>query len=442
MPEYAQHLWPGVSPRDALLVTSESARLVLERIFQSVRRGYGLDPEGFPAPRLVRMPLGVDRESLPTLEERWENASSPGRELRDRLDIGDEPVFLSLSRLDPYSKMDFLPLISAFRRAESLGLPKGGYTLILAGWADEGDDLPESLRRYAASRGVRVRICLRPTAAERRSLYAAADVFVSPSDNIQETFGLTVAEAGGAALPAIVSDFDGYRDIVRHEETGLLIPTLGFADTPETEIQSLFWFDNQYHLKLSQQTVVQMPLLAGALARLGTDAALRRRMGRAAQKRVLDLFSWDQVVKRLVVLWDDLAATPLSSGEEERLRAAVHPLRMPFARAFQGHFSQTLSPKVLDSLLLRTTPPGMALYRKVLPLLSYAGMEHFLDPDIVRRMLLAARKPLAAAALMARLEADLSAALPRVPPSLRRERAAFTLLWALKHDYLEPVSRP
>ncbi|MDR1359919.1 MAG: glycosyltransferase family 4 protein, partial [Deltaproteobacteria bacterium] len=283
MPEYAQHLWPGVSSRDALMVTSKSAGLVLERIFQSIRRGYSLDPAAFPAPRLALVPLGVDMETLPDPKERWENASSQGRAMRERLDIGDEPVFLSLSRLDPYSKMDLMPLFSAFHRAEALGLPGGGYTLILAGWAETDDELPEALRRYAASMGIRVRIRLRPTAEERRALYAAADIFVSPSDNIQETFGLTVAEAGGASLPAIASDFDGYRDIILHNETGLLIPTLGFAETPETDLQALFWFDNQYHLKLSQQTVVQTSFLAEAIARLGSDALLRRRMGLAAR---------------------------------------------------------------------------------------------------------------------------------------------------------------
>jgi glycosyltransferase involved in cell wall biosynthesis len=443
MPEYAQHLWPGVSPRDALLVTSQSARLVLERIFQSVRDGYGLDPAAFPAPGLISLPLGVDLESLPDPEDRWEHESSPGRAMRDRLDIGDEPVFLSLSRLDPYSKMDITPLFSAFRRAEKMGLPGGGYSLILAGWADEGDELPEALRGYAASQGIRVRIFLRPSMEERRALYAAADVFVSISDNIQETFGLTVAEAGGASLPAIASDFDGYRDIVLHGETGLLIPTLGFAETPETEIQSLFWFDNQYHLKLSQQTVVQASFLAEALARLGTEAALRRRMGLAARERVLALFAWDQVIKRMVALWDELAARPIPPAEEERIRSAVHPLRMSFAQAFQGHFSQTLSPGALNRLILRATPAGLALYRKVLPLLSYAGLEHFLDQDLVHRMLLAARKPIRAAALRDRLEAALAEALPNLPPPLRRERTAFTLLWALKHDYLEPVyTRP
>ena len=46
-------------------------------------------------------------------------------------------------------------------------------------------------------------------------VYAASDVFISLSDNIQETFGITPIEAMASGLPVIVSDWDGYRHSVR-----------------------------------------------------------------------------------------------------------------------------------------------------------------------------------------------------------------------------------
>ena len=61
--------------------------------------------------------------------------------------------------------------------------------------------------------------------ATRRSVWHAADVFVSPSDNIQETFGLAVLEAMASGLPVVASDWDGYRDLVADGETGFLVPT-------------------------------------------------------------------------------------------------------------------------------------------------------------------------------------------------------------------------
>lgn len=54
---------------------------------------------------------------------------------------------------------------------------------------------------------------------------ASADVFTSPADNLQETFGLTLLEAMMAELPLIVSDWNGYRDLVQHGVNGYLVPT-------------------------------------------------------------------------------------------------------------------------------------------------------------------------------------------------------------------------
>jgi glycosyltransferase involved in cell wall biosynthesis len=436
MPEYLGHLWAGVSRKDAIIASSESARLVLERVFDGLRRAYGLDERAFPAPRLVRIPLGVDMDSLPKPEDRWNASSrqSAGQAMRQRLGLGDETVFLSLSRFSPYSKMDLLPLFAAFTRAFALGLPQDGHALVLSGWADTEDPLPEALMGYARNRGIRVRLVSRPDQEERGALYAAADVFVSPSDNIQESFGLTLAEAGGAGLPVIASDFDGYRDIVLHGETGLLVPTLGFARSEETDLQSLLWFDNQYHLKLAQETAVDVPELAEALVLLGTNRELREKMGKMGRARVAARFAWKAVIASCVALWNELAATPLSVEEEAAARGAVHPLRMRFAEYFQGHFLQTLEGQALRGLTLRRAPAGETLYRGKLPLTHYAGMEHILDPEAVRRLLVAARRAKPAEDLLRELEDFFAGKAPRC---LARERAALTVLWSLKHDYLE-----
>jgi hypothetical protein len=50
-------------------------------------------------------------------------------------------------------------------------------------------------------------------------------VFISLSDNIQETFGLALIEAMAASMPVVATDWDGCRDIVVHGETGFLVRT-------------------------------------------------------------------------------------------------------------------------------------------------------------------------------------------------------------------------
>ena len=59
----------------------------------------------------------------------------------------------------------------------------------------------------------------------RRQSWAAADLFVSLSDNIQETFGLAPIEAMAAGLPVVVTDWNGYKDTVRDGLDGFRIPT-------------------------------------------------------------------------------------------------------------------------------------------------------------------------------------------------------------------------
>ena len=49
-------------------------------------------------------------------------------------------------------------------------------------------------------------------------LWAAADVFLSLVDNIQETFGITPLEAMAAGLPVVASDWDGYRYTMRDSD--------------------------------------------------------------------------------------------------------------------------------------------------------------------------------------------------------------------------------
>ncbi len=417
MPALLGRLWPGTSPRDAILATSRSAVAVLEAAFADLRRAYTLTPEAFPAPAIRLAPLSVPVPSRADPEA--------ARELRAGLGVGGAPLILSLARFSPHSKMDLLPALAALKRAQALGLPAEALFLA-AGWAETDDALPEALEAYAAGLGVRMRALLRPDAETCRLLYSAADIFLSPSDNIQETFGLTVAEAASYGLPAVVSDFDGYRDIVEHEKTGLLIPTLGCAGSAETNVLAGVWFDNQYHLKLAQQCVVDVPALAAALARLGADAALRRRLGDAARQRAEAEYSPSRCIERHLALWEELNALPLSPDEEARLRRAEHPLTMDFAGIFAGHFSRTLSPEVAAGLTLRRTPAGEAVYRGTPPVL-YAGMGAMLDTKRLRRLLLATRGPVPATDL---LTAD---------DPLEAEREAFHLLWALKRDYLEIV---
>jgi hypothetical protein len=157
-------------------------------------------------------------------------------------------------------------------------------------------------------------------------------------------------------------------------------------------------------------------------------------MGAAGRKRCLELFAWPQVIKRHVALWESLAENDLPPAELERLRRAAHPLAMDFAASFRGHFSQVFDARTASRKTFCRTRAGEALYQGLLPPLQYAGLEFMLDQEVLRRVLVAARKQISGTDLLKAAEQGLPSTLR---PDLRAERASFAVLWCLKQGYLE-----
>ena len=94
--------------------------------------------------------------------------------------------------------------------------------------------------------------------------YASADVFCSPATG-GESFGIVLLEAMAAGAPVVASDIDGYRDIIRHDDNGLLAP----PRDPDAIAAAI-------------ARVADRPGLAGRLSAAGRRAALDYRWQRVA----------------------------------------------------------------------------------------------------------------------------------------------------------------
>jgi len=415
---FLAHLWPGTTARDCIVATSRTGRQAVENQFAALRRDYGLPPESFPAPRLALIPLGVDPDEF----------QEPSRDTREAaraaLNLPQGRVLsLVFGRISHYSKMDLLPLLRAYQSLFAQGVDRASAGLILAGWVEEGDDFPGIVQELARNIGLELRVFARPDPLTKARLYEACDLFVSIADNPQETFGLTLLEAAAAGLPVVASDYDGYKDLAVHGETGLLVPTVGPAATPAADLMAPLLPDNQYHLYLAQSLAVDVNALARALESLTASPRLRLDLGRAGRRRALAEFSWPSVIKRHLALWDELNALPV---DEARARSARHPLHPAFGPLFGHYPTQTLAPEA--RLVLGRT--GQAFYRgKDFPLI-YAGLESLVDAEVLKKLLFLARKPASAVEIQERL-AEMA--------GLKTEQSAFLLLWALKHDLLEPA---
>ncbi|WP_296599941.1 glycosyltransferase family 4 protein [Phenylobacterium sp.] len=343
-----------LEPWDALVCTSDSVRKATENLLESsaayLQERFGASR--LPAVQLATIPLGVHTDDFrqdPGSRNRW----------RARLDIpADAPVVLYSGRLSIGTKMHPAPMALALQAAaQTLGRPI--YWLVYGSGLSSDDET--AWREAAAAFGPELLIREAPDSlvSTRNEILSAADVFLSLSDNVQETFGLTPVEAMAAGLPCIVSDWDGYRDTVRHGVDGYRIRTV--APRPGLGGDLIYAYDQRligygtYAAATSLFTAVDIGDTAQALSRLLADPGLRTRMGEAGRERARGTFDWRVVIPQYQALWAELArrrqAVPAQTGQE-------HPHRPDPFRMFSAYPSAILGPA--DIVALVEAPEAVA----------------------------------------------------------------------------------
>ncbi len=319
---------PGPLPFDAVFCTSRAARKHLEAAFEAAAaglRGLGMQGAGYGG-RLEIVPLGVH------------SADFQGREQSQalqRLNLKPGPLtLLCLGRLRPSDKYDLLPILGVVRQlADSFDL-----RLILAGGESRryGQDLLKAAEELGL--GGKVHLFADFDSQIKADLYAAADLFISPADNLQETFGLTILEAMASGLPVVASDFSGYRDLVVEGETGFLIPTMGPADTGLIDAGWPILAEFTCALQMAQRTALDLGLLRSRLETLLADPDLRQQMGQAGRRRVQEQFDWAAVVRTMEAKWRELkASAPPQAIDPKPFNVAGAGLASLF-----GHFTTSV----------------------------------------------------------------------------------------------------
>jgi glycosyltransferase involved in cell wall biosynthesis len=423
MQSYLRGLLSPPGAGDAIFCSSHAGRLVVEKSFAAAAdalRAAG----GAPAPlgcELPVVPLGVDVDRL---------RGGDGAAARARLGIPrDALVLLALGRFTEYDKMDLFPLIqvlarvSARRRAGQRPLH-----LLLAG-ARQGTKTPEMLALWAQALGVAGQVTLDVDFAEadKPGLLAAADLFVSPCDNVQETFGISVIEAMAAGLPAVVSDFDGYKDSVT-PDVGVRVKTRGPADLTFLSDLAPLLYERPLHLLLGQGVEIDLDDLERAIASLADDDRRREEMSRRAAARARASYDWSVVIAAYEAVWRRLAtrrsASAASAAGAEGARAR-HPLAMPYAEIFSHYPTEAVDPL----RLVRRSDLGRAVAAAPGGYVVYPELRNvFSVDDVVVALLAAGDAPIAIAALARELEARFAWA--------PEWRAQALVTWLLKHGLL------
>ncbi|NUN92682.1 MAG: glycosyltransferase, partial [Verrucomicrobiae bacterium] len=257
-------------PYDSIVCTSHAARRALaaciDAVAEALRQSCGaqIAYQG----RYDVVPLAVDCDRFRPTDRAVARA---------RFGIPpDRFVLLWVGRLSLIDKADLLPLVDALGVLRERH-PERELLLVCAGRERPTERFGGAIADYARELGLAE--CVRimdhsEFGSVAELLYGAADVFVSPIDNIQESFGLTPIEAMACGVPQIVSDWDGYRESVVHGETGFLLPTR-WARCAD-DLSGAAWFrDSPFdHLALAQSVAVDMNALVEGVSRLIREPGL------------------------------------------------------------------------------------------------------------------------------------------------------------------------
>lgn len=264
-----------VSPRGMLDAGSMQRRSSLKRLMYPMMERRNLasaaclhasseaEAEGF---RRFSLPTPI--KIVPNGVELFRPDRIAGEGLRSAFKIApNDPIAVYLGRIAPLKRLDLLA--EAFRTVLQR-LPNA--KLLIVG-PDEGGHLA-SVKEMFASIANAVRFLDEVDGPAKCGLFAAAQVLVCTSAS--ESFGLSIAEALGAGVPAVVTDTCPWSVL--------------------NEIDAGRWV-------ASEPTAV-----ANAMIDLLADSAKASAMGERGAAMIRERYSWDGVAKEMVRLYEEASS--------------------------------------------------------------------------------------------------------------------------------------
>lgn len=320
---------------DAVICTSRAVKAALEMQLDLID-AFLADRFGGPVPPrplLPVIPLGIDCDAF---------APDPGAGAALRAELGiaaQDSVALVVARLSPHEKFDPLPVYIALQRAQA-GTGRRLHLILYGDFADgygrrifiepAAELMPDVGLHHLPHAG----------AARRLAALSAAEMFLFPIDNLQESFGIAPVEAMAAGVPVVASDWDGVRDTV-DGGAGIRVPVTG-ARVEHVTATGLRYHGGtdsyiQYLSQLSAVTAIDVAGMAEAVRALMTDPDLRAQMGAAGRARARALFDWGAVVPRMQDLFAEQDA--IRRRADPARHPAMNPAKLPVAPSPASYFA-------------------------------------------------------------------------------------------------------
>lgn len=403
MLELQEMSFGGVTSQDAIICSSDAGQRVLMNCFLQIRQMRNLP---LPPVKMDVIPFGFDSAPFAGLS----------REMaRKQIGIGPgEIVALCFGRISEYDKMDLFPLLQAFFKIYRKDYP---WRLVLAGAAHHPSYV-KMVELWVKALGLEEAVIIKTDISERDkiALFKAADFFVSPSDNLQETFGLTLIEALAAGLPLVVSDFSGYREIATPKVAKRVPTRWSSIDLISSMEFGPLLDEAAMHRFMAQSVQVDMDTLSASMLELFSSQPLCARMGSAARKRFEQCYDYRLIIGRLEDLWHRLKGE-FSLGAIQNNKGPLFPDYFhAFSHYFTGH--------VVNDELLKSTAFAMSLLDAGQDYPLFSGMDQVIEKENIRRIIAFSSEPKTLEEIIDSIGDD-------------RGRTHYQVMWMLKHGLLE-----
>lgn len=419
IPQFFLSMLEGTLPCDSIVCPSQAAQQVLKKLLDAIsetsRRQYNVNISYNG--RLDVIPFGIDTDRF-----------CP----RDKIDARrqmefplDKLLLLSVARFSVCDKMDLFPLLTSFK--EVLNQVDDPIALVLAG-EDTRYGYSEKVKQFAKNLGILNQIIFLTNfdSTLKPLLYSSADIFVSISDSIQESFGLAIIEAMASSLPVIASDWNGYRDAVVPSKTGFLVPT--YWCPCDEEISSLAPFSSWEidHLYLGQSVSVESRKLTEYMLQLVRNKTLRYEMGSSARQRVLEHYAWKKVIRRYEALCVEL------DQQARKMPPFTKQSDSLFCPSYYNIFQHYATATVRDDARLRVTSYGQHAFKTRSDVGLYDEMKELINLEIVGFIL----------SLLSKIKnglqvQELFRILQKQYGMKNQNPLKYHILWMLKHNLLE-----
>ncbi len=422
-----------VQPWDAVICTSTAVKDNVTRLLQAqanmLKERLGISK--LVLPMLPVIPLGIHTQDFVYTDAQKTAA-------RKRLEANDNTlVVLFMGRLSFHAKAHPLAMYQALQKAAQLVKASGKKVkLVECGW--HANEFIQKAYQDAARQAcpdVEVITLDGRKVQDRETAWAGADVFCSLSDNIQETFGIVPIEAMAAGLPVVVSDWDGYKDTVRHEVDGYRIATVMPEAGLATDLALRHALEvDTYDMYCGHTcTLVSVDIEAAALAftKLFESPALRQSMGAAGRERAQQVYDWKVIIAQYEALW----------AEQDRVRLAAMqdaakvpvkleqpwPARMDPFHAFASYPTLALKPSTMLALVDNSLEEATARLQtyQAMAMVSFAKFVLPSDAEVEAVLKQAAAGPKAAIELVQTID------------NARKPFVFRTLAWLLKMGILK-----